>query len=89
MIEDLLGENGIKKYPSASRPLYTNPIEHPYGLMDSTLHKKIKKAPSKSDLLKLVYEICQDIPQENIHHLTINMPNNVLALKKKWKRSLY
>ena len=59
-----------------------NPIEHLWGILDRQLPKKNRKLSSKPELLRLLREIWQEIPQDDIRELITNMPRRVLALHK-------
>ena len=59
-----------------------NPTEHLWGILDRKLRKKNRKPSSKPEILRLLHEIWQEIPQDNIRELITSMPRRVLALHK-------
>lgn len=65
-----LRQNGINKLP------------WPLNILDRKLRKKNRKPSSKPELLGLLRETWQEIPQDDIRELIASMPRRVLALKK-------
>ena len=76
-----LSQIGINKLPWPSQSLDMNPIENLWGILDRNLRKKKRKSSSKPELLSLLRQTWQEIPQDDIHQLINAMPSRVLALK--------
>ena len=72
----------IRKLPWLSQSLDMNPIEHLWDILDRKLRKKNRRPFSKPKILRLLQEIWQEIPQDNIRELITSMPRRVLALHK-------
>ena len=76
-----LSQNGINKFPWPSQSPDMNPIENFWGILDRNLRKKKRKRSSKPELLALLRQTWQEIPQDDICQLINAMPRRVLALK--------
>ena len=58
-----------------------NPIKNIWGILDWNLRKKKIKPSTKPELLALLHQTWQEIPQDDIRQLINAMPRRVLALK--------
>ena len=73
-------QNGVKKLPWPSQSPDMNPIEHLWDILDRKLCKKNEKPSSKTEYLRLLHEVLQEI-EDNIRELISGMPKRVLVLK--------
>ena len=88
--QNWLRQNGIRKLPWPSQSPDMNPVEYFWGILDRQLRKKNKNPSSKPELLRLLREIWQEIPQDDIRKLITSMPRKFLALHKaKWISTKY
>jgi hypothetical protein len=78
-----LSQNGIKKLPWPSQSPDMSPIEPLLGILDQKLCKKSKRPFSKSELLGLLHETWQKIPQDHIRELIPSISRRVFALKEQ------
>ena len=58
-----------------------NPIENLWGILDRKLRQKKIKPSTKPELIGLLRQTWQEIPQDDIRQLINTMPRKVLALK--------
>ena len=58
-----------------------NPIKNLWGILDRNLRKKKRKSSSKPELIAILRQTWQEIPQDDIRELINAMPRMVLALK--------
>ena len=79
--QNWLRQNGINKLPWPSQSPDMNPIENLWGILDRNLRKKKIKPSTKPELLALLRQTWQEIPQDDIRQLINAMPRRVLALK--------
>ena len=76
-----LSQNGINKLLRPSQSPDMNPTENLWGILDRNLRKKKRKSSSKPQLLALLRQTWQEIPQDDIRQLINALPRRVLALK--------
>ena len=72
--QNWLRQNGIRKLPWPSQSPDMNPIEGLWRIQDRQLCKKNRKPSSKPKIVRLLWEIWQDIPQGDILELITSMP---------------
>ena len=51
-----------------------NPIEHLWGILNQSLRKKKREPSSKAELLGLLHQTWEKIPQDDIRQLVTGMP---------------
>ena len=76
-----LSRNEKNKLTWSSQSPNMNPIENLWSILDRNLRKKKMKPSSKPELLALLRQTWQEIPQDDIRQLINGLPRRVLALK--------
>ena len=76
-----LSQNGINKFPWPSQSRDMNPIENLWGILDRNVRKKKRKPSSQLELLALLRQTWQEIPQDDIRQLINAIPRRVLTFK--------
>ena len=51
-----------------------NPIEHLWGILNRNLRKKYRKPSIKAELIGLLRQTWEEIPQDDIRQLITGMP---------------
>ena len=80
-IQHWMSQNGTYKLPWPSQSPDMNPIENLWGILDRNLRKKKRKPSSKPELLALLRQTWQEIPQDDIRQLIKAMIRRVPVLK--------